>query len=117
MKNILLYVMAALYIIAGANHFINPGMYLRIVPPWLPGALPIVYISGVCEILFALLLLPHATRHVGAWLVIALLIAIFPANIQMTIDAYHDHSHQLWLSIIRLPLQIVLVWWAWLYTK
>jgi uncharacterized membrane protein len=117
MKNILLYVMAIAYIGAGLNHLINPDGYMRIMPPWPPYPLPLVYISGVCEMLFALLLFPAATRHVGAWLIIVLLVAVFPANIQMTINYYRHHNPSLWVTILRLPLQIVLIWWAWVYTR
>jgi uncharacterized membrane protein len=76
-----------------------------------------VYLSGVFEIGFALLLIPQVTRIVGAWLIILLLIAVFPANIQMTIDWYNENNPNLWATFVRLPLQLILIWWAWLYTK
>jgi uncharacterized membrane protein len=117
MKNFFLYLMVALYVAAGLNHFIKPGFYMRIVPGWVPAPLSLVYISGACEVLFALLLLPTATRPTGAWLLILLLAAIFPANVQMTINYYRSHNPYLWITILRLPLQLVLVWWAWVYTK
>jgi len=117
MKTVLLYFMSLLYIAAGIYHFVNPKMYMRIMPAWLPYHLPLVYISGVCEIAFALLLIPESTRPVGAWLIIALLIAVFPANIQMLINFYNKQSPSLWIAVVRLPLQLVLIWWAWMYTK
>ncbi len=86
MKLILLYVMAVLYLAAGVYHFVNPKMYQRIMPTYLPWHTPLVYISGVCEILFALLLIPESTRAIAAWLIIVLLIAVFPANIQMAVS-------------------------------
>lgn len=76
-----------------------------------------VYLSGVFEIAFALLLIPKKTRRAGAWLIILLLIAIFPANIQMTIDWYNENHPNFWISIVRLPLQLVLIWWASIYLK
>jgi uncharacterized membrane protein len=112
-----LYSMAALYLIAGFNHFWHPRMYQRIMPPYIPYHLPMVYISGVCEIAFALLLLPIATRWLAAWLIIALLIAVFPANIQMAIDYSRRHNPYTWLAILRLPVQLVLIFWAWQFTK
>lgn len=112
-----LYLMSLLYIAAGIYHFVNPKMYLRIMPPYLPFHLPLVYISGVCEILFALLLIPESTRTIGAWLIIVLLVAVFPANIQMAINFKQHNSPGLWIAIARLPLQIALIWWAWMYTK
>ena len=117
MKMILLYIMALLYTVAGIYHFVNPRMYLRIMPSYLPFHLPLVYISGICEIAFALLLIPESTRPVGAWLIIALLIVVFPANIQMAVNFYQKQNPSLWIAIARLPLQLVLIWWAWAYTK
>jgi len=117
MQLISLYAMAVLYIAAGINHFWHPGMYKRIMPPYLPWPLPLVYASGICEIAFALLLLPKGTRILGAWLIIALLIAVFPANIQMTIDYSRRHNPYTWLTILRLPAQILLIAWAWQFTK
>ena len=113
----MMYVMAGLYIAAGVLHFLRPGPYMRIMPPWLPFPAALVAISGVCEIVFALLLLPVATRHMGAWLIILMLIAIFPANVQMAINYWHKSSPYLWVAVMRLPLQVVLIWWAWLYTR
>ena len=117
MKNLLLYVMAIVYVAAGLNHFINPKFYTRIMPPWLPYPLMLVNISGVCEIAFALLLIPAATRAIGAWLIILLLIAVFPANIQMSVNYWKYHNPYFWVTLLRLPLQFVLIWWAWVYTK
>ncbi len=117
MKAFFLYLMAILYTAAGINHFVNPRFYMYIMPTWLPKPLALVYISGICEVLCALLLLPPSTRHIGAWLIIALLIAVYPANIQMAINYWQKGSPHLWVALVRLPLQFVLIWWAWLYTK
>ena len=117
MKNFFLYLMAVGYTIAGVNHFVNPRFYLKIMPPWLPYHGQLVAVSGVCEILGALLLLPAATGVAGAWFIIAILIAVFPANIQMAIDFAKRGNPYLWVAILRLPLQVVLVWWAWVYTR
>jgi uncharacterized membrane protein len=117
MKLILLYVMAALYVAAGVYHFVNPKMYQRIMPTYLPWHTPLVYISGVCEIVFALLLIPESTRPIAAWLIIILLIAVFPANIQMAVSFWQKQRPTLWIALVRLPLQLVLMWWAWIYTK
>ena len=112
MKEISLYVMTVLYIAAGVNHFLNPRFYLRIIPPQLPYHDGINKISGICEVVFALLLLPMATRHIAAWLIIVLLVAIFPANICMAIKWQRKHHPKLWIAYARLPLQLVLIWWA-----
>lgn len=116
-KKIFLYIMSAMYCFTGISHFTMPEYFLAIMPPYLPWHLKLVYLSGACEILFALLLIPRSTRRIAAWLIIALLIAVFPANIQMTFNYVNEHNPELWISIVRLPIQIFLVWWAWVYTK
>ena len=117
MKKVLLYLMALLYMLAGINHFINPSGYLEIMPPYLPWHAALVYASGICEIVFGVLLLPVITRRAAAWLIIALLVAVFPANIQMMLNYMHTGQAGLWLAIVRLPLQVVLIWWAFIYTR
>ncbi len=117
MRTILLYFMAAVYIAAGIYHFVNPRMYQRIMPPYLPFPTQLVFISGICEIVLGFLLIPPSTRPAAAWLLIALLIAVFPANIQMAINFWQKKSPYLWVAIARLPLQFLLIWMAWLFTK
>jgi uncharacterized membrane protein len=111
--------MVVLYVLAGANHFIHPQGYINIMPHFIPADYynVLVIISGICEILFALLLIPASTRRVGAWLIITLLLAVFPANIQMFVDYLHKGNPLLWATIVRLPLQVVLIWWAYGFTK
>lgn len=112
-NEISLYIMATLYIVAGINHFINPRWYLKIMPPWLPYHQALNYISGACEILFGALLFPEQTRSLAAWLIIGLLVAVFPANVQMSIHYSKRKNLAFWLSIARLPIQLVLIYWAW----
>ena len=109
--------MGLLYVAAGVNHFVHAEMYLAIMPPWLPAHRFLVYLSGIMEIIFGALLWFPGTRRLAAWGIILLLIAVFPANIQMALNYYHHQSPQLWLAIFRLPLQFLLIWWAWQYTK
>lgn len=109
--------MSLLYVLAGINHFWHPVFYLKIMPPWLGAQEILIYISGVCEILFGLLLIPVKTRKLAAWGIILLLIAVFPANIQMMINYLHENNPKLWMAILRLPLQILLVLWAYSFTK
>jgi uncharacterized membrane protein len=119
MQKIFLGVMALLYIAAGINHFVHPAMYRSIMPSWLPKLSygPLVVISGACEVLFGLLLFSSQTRVIAAWLIILLLIAVFPANIQMTIDFYRRHRPNAWMTLLRLPLQAALIAWAYKFTK
>jgi uncharacterized membrane protein len=117
MKKISLLLMILLYSAAGVNHFVHPGMYISIMPPWLPMHNALVAISGICEILFAVLLIFKATRRFAAWAIIALLIAVFPANIQMLVNFVHENNPNVWLAIARLPIQLLLIWWAYGFTK
>lgn len=117
MKTLSLFVMSVFYIAAGVNHFWHPEFYLRIMPPWLPWHNELVVISGVCEILLGLLLLFSSTRRLAAWGIILLLIAVFPANFQMMLNYWNESNSELWISILRLPLQILLIWWAYSFTK
>jgi uncharacterized membrane protein len=117
MKKFFLHLMAVFYICAGINHFWHPVDYIKIMPSYLSYPAELVFISGVFEILCGILLIPSKTRRAGAWLAILLLIAVFPANIQMAINYYNTGNPDLWIAIIRLPVQIFLIWWAWVYTK
>ena len=117
MKQVARWLMILLYMGAGINHFISAAFYTDIMPPWIPWHLQIVYISGVAEFILGILLIPNKTRRFAAWGIILLLIAVFPANIQMLLNRLHDHHPHTWVAVARLPLQGVLIWWAWLYTK
>lgn len=115
-KKILLYGMAVAYIVAGINHFRNPAMYLKIIPHLLPWHNAINTVSGAAEILLGGLLFPPQTRNVAAWGLVALLIAVFPANVQMAVDYTAQNHPQKWLAYLRLPVQPLLIWWALSYT-
>ncbi len=112
-------IMAMLYILAGVFHFVKPKSYVRIMPHWITASwhLQLVYISGAIEILLGVLLIPESTRAISAWGIIALLIAVFPANIQMMINYFHYNNSMKWFTVLRLPLQLLLIFWAWTYTK
>jgi uncharacterized membrane protein len=116
MNVISLYLMVLVYVGAGIMHFVRPEVYVGIMPPWLPYPRLLVWVSGACEIIFGLLLLPTETRALAAWLIIILLIAVFPANIQMAINFWQQQRTGLWLALLRLPLQGVLIWWAYSFT-
>lgn len=106
-----------LFILAGLNHFLNPDVYLSIMPPYLPSPLFLVYLSGAFEILFGTLVLFPKWTKFAAWGIIFVLVAIFPANLHMALNA-EDFSFipsiLLWL---RLPFQAVLIAWAYWHTQ
>ena len=114
MKALFLYIQAFAYIAAGLNHFINPKMYLAIMPPYVPAHHLMVVLSGVAEVILGIGLLFPATRSLSAWGLILLLIAVFPANVYMATSS-RFRKFPAWLRWARLPLQAVLIWWAYQY--
>ena len=106
---------AAGFAIAGANHFRNPAFYERIVPPAFPTPALLVAVSGVCEIAGGVGLLIRPLRRAAGGGLIALLIAVFPANVYMAThpEAVPELQVARWLLWARLPLQGVLIAWVW----
>jgi uncharacterized membrane protein len=106
-------VAAVLYIAAGSLHFIKPAPYLRIMPPYIPWHPAMVQVSGAFEILGGLGLLVPATRRAAAWMLVALLIAVFPANLYMAMHPAEAGAAGIApvLRWGRLPLQALLIWW------
>jgi uncharacterized membrane protein len=110
------YLLALFMVGAGTIHFINPGFYLNIMPPYLPLHLELVYLSGFFEIaLGVLLLFPRFTRF-AAWGIIALLIAVFPANIYVYQNQDVLPAPPI-IHFLRLPLQGVFILWAFWHTR
>jgi uncharacterized membrane protein len=106
------YVLALLFVLAGSWHFLHPATYLAIMPPQLPQPLALVHVSGIFEILGGLGLLLKPTRRLAAWGLLALLVAVFPANVYMAL--IHDKlGIPGWVAWGRLPLQLPLLWWTW----
>jgi uncharacterized membrane protein len=103
---------------AGINHFAMPGSYERIVPPSMKrNAKSLVLISGIAEIAGGLgVLLPWTRRPAGLGL-IALLAAVFPANLYMARTPEHFRKIPRWALYARLPLQPLMMWWAWTATR
>ncbi|MBF9252776.1 DoxX family protein [Pontibacter sp. 172403-2] len=118
MKRIALYLMVLLYVAAGVIHFTTPGFYLNIMPDWLPTHQLLLNLSGIAEIILGLLLLPRQTRPLAAWLIIIMLVVfLLLIHIPMTLDYWQNNTPGLWLTIARIPLQFLLIWWAWQYTR
>lgn len=117
--------LALVMITMGTLHFTHGATFASIMPDYLPWHLPLVYISGVFEILLGALLLFERTRVLAAWGLIALFIAVFPANVHM---ALHPDlpiaglpegfpKPPAWALWLRLPLQLVFIAWAAHYRK
>ena len=117
MLTVLKWLLAALMTFAGVMHFVAPRGYVKIVPSWLPAPAALVAISGVFEILGGVGLLIPATQRFAAWGLIALFIAVFPANVNMAIKRIPLGRKQMptWALWARLPLQLGFIGWAWLF--
>ncbi len=111
MKAIVRVVIAVFFLGAGVAHFRDPETFMKIVPPWLPSARTLVYVSGFFEVAGAIGLLLPATRVAAGWGLVVLLLAVFPANIYMATEGikFGDFPPQDWMSWARLPLQFVLI--------
>jgi uncharacterized membrane protein len=112
-QSVSLVVAGVFYVAAGALHFTKPGFYLKIMPPYIPWHPQLVFISGFFEILGGLGLLIPRTRRLAAWGLVALLIAVFPANIFMATNPIEAGAVSIAPALRwgRLPLQLFLVWW------
>jgi len=121
-KRVLLRVMAAAYILAGFNHLVNPAFYVAIIPPGLPNPEWLNVISGLAEIVLGVFVLEPRVRVLAAWGIIALLIAVFPANLYVASrnlgpPDFAPGTGNATLNWARLPLQALFVAWAWWYTR
>ncbi len=110
--------LSACFIAAGVNHFRQPRFYENIVPPSLqPRRREVVVVSGIAEIIGGAAVLAGPTRRLaGAWLV-ALLAAVFPANLYMARDPERFRQYPRWALYARLPLQPLMMVWAWRATR
>lgn len=110
--------MIFVYAVVGLIHLFFPERFLWIMPHWMPYALFLIYLSGVVEIVLAVLLIPEKTRKIAAWLIIAMLIVYFIViHGTQSLDFYKNGNKYLWLTLVRLAFQLVLIRWAWLYTR
>jgi len=114
MRTVLRWLLTIFMVVAGANHFVAAGVYVAMMPRALPAATALVYISGAAEILGGLGLILPATRRLAGWGLMALFAAIFPANINMAVHhlSLGGRAVPAWALWARLPLQAVLVAWA-----
>jgi uncharacterized membrane protein len=110
------YLLAIFMVGAGTMHFVRSDFYVNIMPPYLPLHRELVYLSGIFEIVLGVLLLIPRLSRFAAWGILALLIAVFPANIYV-----YQHQELIpgspILHVLRLPLQGVFLLWAYWHTR
>ncbi len=120
-KYISILIMSVFYINVGMKHFIEPNWFLHIIPPLLsPIGLELVYLSGYYEIVFGTMLIVPMFRKMGAYFLILLLLAVYPANLYL---AFYDQPQQLIgissfaASWVRLPIQFIFLGLAYWHSK
>ena len=116
-KNTTAWVMGAFYINIGVKHFTDPNFFLKIMPPYLPWHLELVYLSGIFEIIFGFMLFIPLYRKYAGWLLILLLIAVFPANIYLAQTNGEALAISKEIAWGRLPFQLVFLGLAYYHTK
>jgi len=117
LKTITRYLLGIILILQGGNHFVNATLFAGIMPPYLPWHLGLVYISGVAEIVLGIALLFEGCAMWAGWGIILLFVAVFPANLHMAMhsELYPSLPPLFWW--LRLPLQALLIAWAYWYTR
>lgn len=116
-KLLLKILLAVFFVLAGLNHFLAPGFYLKMMPPYLPWHVTLNYLSGGFEILLGILLLIPRFTKLAAWGIIGLLIAVFPANIYMAMNPELFPDKKPIALLIRLPFQALFIAWAYWFTR
>lgn len=111
--------LAALLLATGTLHFAAPGPYEPLIPPFLGDPRRVVYVSGAGELLCGVLLARRRTSRLGGWLTAVLLVAVFPGNVQMLLDAGTERQAAeidptvfRTMALVRLPIQAPLILWA-----
>ncbi len=113
LKRISIILLAIFFVAAGILHFVKTSVYLHIMPPWIPHAIALVYVSGILEVLGGIGVTLPTVRRLSGYGLIALLIAVFPANVHMALNTGEFPSIPAALLWLRLPLQLVLIGWVW----
>lgn len=116
-RSLLRIFMGLVYVVAGINHFHNPRPYIHIMPPYLPAHEQLVALSGCAEVVFGVLAMLPRTARFGGWGLVALLAAVFPANLHMALHPDQFQSIPAWALWLRLPLQPLLMALAYWSTK
>ena len=116
-KKLILFGLSAFFIYFGVDHFINPDFYLSIMPPSFPLHEEAVYISGFFEIAGGIGVLIPRFRKIAGWGLVALLIAVYPANIYMAISPEAFPDIPIEVLYFRLALQFLFFYWAYSVTR
>ena len=116
-KKLVLFGLSTFFIYTGIHHFVNPGFYLSIMPPAFPLHTEAVYISGFFEVVGGVCVLIPRLRKIAGWGLVALLVAVYPANIYMAITPEAFPDIHVSLLYVRLAFQFVFFYWAFSVTQ
>ena len=109
------YLIGALFILAGANHFRKPKIYERIMPPYIKAIPTMVLLSGIVEMILGFMILTPESQAIAAWGIIIMLLLFLPVHIHMLQNKEAAMNIPKWLLIVRVPLQFGLMLWAYQY--
>ena len=111
--------LGVLMVASGILHFANPEPYLMMMPDYLPWHAALVMLSGVAELLLGVALFVPKLRSLAGWGVVALLIAVWPANIWMASEGIQPPGMEMSTPVawIRVAMQVVFIYWAWAVTR
>ena len=105
-------ILATFFVVAGVNHFLRPHAYITMIPPYVPFPSAMNVISGAAEIVGGIAVLLPRLRRAAGWGLIALLIAVFPANLHVALHGWDGVTIPAWVLWARLPLQVALIVWV-----
>lgn len=109
------YLMGAIFIFTGTLHFLIPKVYERIMPPYVPSPRLMVMLSGVAELFLGVMLLIPNMQALAAFGIILMLFVFFPVHFYMIKDKKASSGLPVWFLILRIPMQIALILWAYMY--
>ena len=107
------WLLAAFFTLAGLDHFLNPGPYLGLMPAYLPWHRELILVSGAAEMAGGLAILVPRLRIAAGWGLIVLLVAVFPANLQVALHGWEGVQIPAWVLWARLPFQGLFIAWVW----
>lgn len=108
------FVIGPIFILAGVLHFIYPDKYIKVMPDYIPNHTAMVFWSGIAEVAGGVGIMIPAMQTISGWGLLALLLAVFPANIEMFVKTYRSKKRPILtlLLFLRLPLQFWLMYWV-----
>lgn len=109
--------MVGMYVLAGLMHFIKPKMYLRIMPRYLPNHKLLVLLSGIAEVILGIALLFPKTKAFAIYGIITMLAIFLLVHFYMLSGEKASAGIPKWILILRIPLQFLLMYWAWIYLR